>query len=619
MTQASSSRWRIARRLLVAIAVMLVVMLATQALWLAPLVGHQLTARAGRDVHIDSMWIGLSSSLAPSVHLRGVRIANAPWADSDRPFAALGSATAVFSWKSIEQRRPVIALWALADGEIDLERTADGLRNWRLANPDYRGPGRWKVLAVQGERATVRYANGGLELDLRAVSSAAPAVADASSAPPRPIHLELEGRWRKLPFTISADTGPVVTFFETGETFPMRGHLQTGGARLELDGTAGDILRRPIVEASVSMAAPSLAPFAAFVASRTREAKAIRIEGVLDTGDDRYAISGAKARIGASDVAGDLSWIRGDERHVVRATLTSDSADVDDLRWLAGIRSVRSTAATAASAVSAAIAASAPASSSSGAAGQRRAARDLDAELSLVVRRLHAAELPALQSGHVEAKLLDGELTVSSFDLGLAQGHVNGRGSLALHAAPMRAEAELNVRAVRVEPFARDAEGKSRITGALQGHALLKAQGASTDDLRDSISGRVTASLTGGTISSLLDAEVGLQGGKIVRSLIGGAEPIAIRCATATLDLDRGAGRLRSLVFDTERTRTTGSGTIDLAAETVDIVLTPDAKQAGLFNLERSIRLHGPLRHPARELIARAPIASAADRGCDRP
>ena len=77
----------------------------------------------------------------------------------------------------------------------------------------------------------------------------------------------------------------------------------------------------------------------------------------------------------------------------------------------------------------------------------------------------------------------------------------------------------------------------------------------------------MSAFVSGGTISSLLDAKMGLQGGRVVRSMLVGAEPIAIRCAAAVLDVERGTARIRSLVVDSERTRTLGSGTIDLGKE----------------------------------------------------
>jgi uncharacterized protein involved in outer membrane biogenesis len=581
---------------LLASAALLLAGVATQALWLGPFASRELSIRSGRAVHVDTMWLGLSSSLAPVLHFRGIRIDNAPWAASDRPLVALERATALFSWRSIEQRRPVVALWILADGEVDLERTADGLRNWRLTNPQYRGPGRWKVLAVQAERATVRFVDGGLDLDVRATASAASAAAAESDGVPRPTRIDVQGHWRRLPFSASADTGPVLTFFETGQSFPVRGHAEAGGARLDLDGTAGDIVRAPTLDAHVSLTATSLAPFAAFVSQHDRAAKAIRIEGELKFGADSYAVSGMKARIGATDLAGDLGWTRGDERSVVSAKLDSDSTDLADLRWLAGLARVG------------AAAGSAP-------VGQRTA-RDVDAELSFVARQLHAVELKALQSGALDASIADGRVTVSRFDIGIAQGHVAGRAAVDLRDPPMRMQVEATARGVRVESLLQDAAVQGRVTGALQGHALLTTHGDTAEAMRDGVSGRITVSLAGGTISSLLDAEIGLQGGKIVRSLVGGAEPIAIRCAVAVVDVEHGSGRLRQLVLDTDRTRTTGSGTIELAGETVDVVLTPEAKQGGLFNLERSIRLHGPLRHPARELVARVDAAGATQGEC---
>jgi len=150
----------------------------------------------------------------------------------------------------------------------------------------------------------------------------------------------------------------------------------------------------------------------------------------------------------------------------------------------------------------------------------------------------------------------------------------------------------------------------------LHGRAALRASGETVDALLASASGTVSATLSQGTISSLLDAEMGLQGGRILKGLLRGAEAIALRCAAAVVDVRSGRGTVRSLVVDSERTRTTGTGTIDLAQRTLDVVLTPEAKQPGLFVLDRSIRLHGPIAAPAHELVARAVRAAPAAQGC---
>jgi uncharacterized protein involved in outer membrane biogenesis len=551
------------------------------------------------------MWVGLSSSLQPVVQWRGVRIDNAPWTDSRRPFAALASATAVLSWRSIDQRRPVIELMVLRDGEVDLERRADGLRNWRLAHPEYRGPGRQGAGVQAAERASLRFRHEGADLDLRATATPIDGAGDGPGSP-LPTRIEIEGEWRRLPFKISAATGPALTFLETGQMFPLRGFVAAGGARLDVDGQIGDIVREPLADARVTFAAPSLAPLAAFIESPRRDPRAIRIAGAVKAGSGSYDLALAEARIGATDLAGEIGWKRGEQRSAVRARLKSDSADLADLRWLTALRRVAAHA----------VAPAAIASAASAPGAGPELARRIDADLSLAARRLRASELPWLQSAQLDASLVDGQLSVPRFDVGVAQGHAVGSASVDLRDRPLRVDLDLSLRGARLEQLLHEPPGKERIGGALQGRAQLKASGESVEALRASASGSLSLSLVDGTISSLLDAEIGLQGGRIVRSFLSGAEPIAIHCALAAIDLSRGAGRIRTLVVDTERTRSVGSGTIDLARETLDVVLTPAAKRPGLFVLARSIRLHGPLRQPARELVARAEPSAEPARGC---
>jgi len=294
MTPPRRSRLRILRRGLAGFAALVVVTLLLQPWWLAPLVSHHLSASARRPVHFDSMWVALNGALQPVLHMRGVRIDNAPWADSRRPLAALGAAAAVFSWQSLRERRPVIALMVLRDGEVDLERRADGLRNWRLGEPDYRGPGRFKVLAIQGDHAAVRFAHELLELDLEATASAnpehdadggaastgsreggaaasmpssdpgaaasTPSIDAGAAAEPMPTRLDVRGTWRGVPFAVAATTGEVLTFVETGRMFRDRGRIDSGAARIDFDGHLGDIVRDPRFDSRVAAAAPSLAP-----------------------------------------------------------------------------------------------------------------------------------------------------------------------------------------------------------------------------------------------------------------------------------------------------------------------------------------------------------------------
>ena len=643
----AKSPGRIAARGLAVVAALVVLALALQPWWLAPLMSHRLSASAQRPVHFDSMWVTLTGALQPVVHFRGVRIENAPWADASRPFAALDSATAVFSWLSVREHRPVIELLILRGGQIDFERRADGLRNWRLRRPDDRGPGRVKVLSIRGENATVRFLHERLELDLEAKATpnleAAGDSAGPSSTPggeALPTRLAIRGTWRSVPFAIDAATSEVLTFTETGRVFGARGQVTSGGARLDFDGHLGDLVRDPIFDARVALTAPSLAPFAPALGDRRPVAKGIVVAGELKGAPGHYVLSVAKGRVGATDLAGELSWTRGEARDRVSATLTSESASLADLRGLVGRRPAQAVervsagaSASARPAASAPVLRSVPASEpirsmpastpASGAVGPSDSPprRPIDSELSFAARRLHAEGMPWLKSGRVDAALSDGRLTVSRFDIGVGEGHAIGKGTVDARSHPLRGDVEADVSGIRIETLLPAKASSARLSGTLHGHAALKASGDSAAALLASASGSVSAFISGGTISSALDAKMGLQVGRVVRGMLLGAEPIAVRCAVVVLDVERGIAKIRSLVVDSERTRTLGSGTIDLGKEALDVVLTPEAKQPVLLSLDRSIHLSGPLREPRHELVARVAPASAPVRSCrsERP
>jgi hypothetical protein len=210
---------------------------------------------------------------------------------------------------------------------------------------------------------------------------------------------------------------------------------------------------------------------------------------------------------------------------------------------------------------------------------------------------------------------------VPHFEVGLGHGHVVGKGSIALSERPMRGQGEVNVHGIRIESLLGGRAARNQLSGILNGRAALQASGESLDALAANAAGTISASLSDGTISSLLDAKMGLEGGRIVRGLLIGAEPIVLRCAAAVIDVRKGEGRIRTLVVDSDRTRTTASGTIDLARRTLDVVLTPQAKQPGLFVLDRSIHLHGPIGEPKHELVARVDGTPKTASGCqaERP
>jgi hypothetical protein len=603
----AARRWpRRAGRVLVVAAALLLVVVASHPWWLGPAASRYFTSTAGRSVHFDSVRLGLASTGAPLVRLRGVRIANAPWADTTRPFAVFEEVEFEFTGRR-DEGRWVVARIGLKNGEVHLERRPDGRRNWRLRDPENRGPGRFWFLVLEAERTALTFTHPGVDLVLRARSRPNDAPAEVGGqGPALPNRVDFEGTFRRVDFRGSTATDKGISLLKSGRWFPFRGHAEVEGVRIELDGRAADLVREPRLDARMSMHGKSLATLGPWIGDRHSGPRAFRAGGRLTFAPGRLALAGGTAKVGATDLAGDVEWSRTEQRHAVRADLRSESADLADLAWLAGRAPAASRAASAAR--PALVAASAiPAPPASAPPGAGRAAA-WDASLSYAARRLHVAEVKVVQSLALKATLARSRLDVSSFDLGVAGGHVTGQAGVDLAAAIPAGEARLAWRGVRLESLLPAQDEARRVAGVLQGRATLAATGNSADGLLASASGNATLRLRDGAIASMLDAKMGLQAGKVVRTMLTGNEPLPLPCAAAVLDLAAGKARIRSLVLDSANTRTLGSGSIDLRQRTLDLVLTPDAKRPGLLDLGRSIRLSGRIDKPERALVDRVEL-----------
>jgi hypothetical protein len=605
-------RRRLALRGLAILALSLVVGLLSHPWWLAPLLASQLRASAGRDVRFESVRIGLTTSLAPKVSLFGVRIANAPWADATRPFAALDEATFEFAWRRVEGRW-LVTRTILRGGEVNLARQADGLRNWRLRDPQDRGPGHYWFVAFEPHDATLRLDHAGIDLRLRTHAAEAPADArqpvggGTAAALPIVNRIDFDGVFRGVAFRGLADAGPRLTFIFSNEWFGLRGHAETDGARLDLDGRATDLFRGLQADARMTLAGRSLAALRPVLGDRYPDTRDFAVAGVFRAEPERFVLEQARGLVGSTDLAGDLAVSRAAERRRIHAALRSDATELDDLLWLAGRGAPRKAKA----AVEAAAAEPAGSRERSPFAG----ARELDADLAFEARRFHVAAFRHLQSLKFKATLADSALAVSDLDVGWAGGHSTGTLGLDLRRDPAAAQARLETRGIRAETLLGAQDAKRRITGLLNGRLSLDAVGDTVEALRDSARGSVAIGLRDGTLPSLLDAQIGLEAGKLVRTLLSGNEAMALPCAAATIELAGRRAQIRSLVIDTANTRTTGAGSLDLQSKAIDLVLTPEPKRPGL-DLSRSIRLSGRLPKPDRALVDRVEPRSGA--GCER-
>ena len=577
--------------------------------WLRPALERYASAEAGREIRAEHLSVAPGFSLEPTVTLRGLYIQNAPWADTKQPMAIAGEASFTFSLRSVWEDRPVISKIVLKDAQVDMQRTADGLRNWRLINPDYRGPPKITLLSLEAYRTTLRFADRSRDFDIHFASSALEPAAD-SALPEKPLtqKLDIKGVYRGAGFNAQALTGAVLTFLGTRQYFPVRGHVIAGKTRLDLDGMAADMFRRPLLDAKVRVAGPALSQLHPFILLRLATSRPYSVEAQVLKTEDKYTFTRLRGKIGETDLAGGTAYDLRNQRDHWRADLKSESANLFDLRSLAGVDY--------------------PAEPLAGAAAKQTDAeanpadrlfprrafkpehlRAFDAHISLDAKKLNAPGMPALDSMRFTAVLQDGILQLEPLDFGIAGGHARGRATLDARKLLPSSRAMLELHGLSLERLFPRLPAAARSVGALKGRLQFEGSGESLAAVLGGASGKLEIEAEGGSISNLLDAKLSLNLGKIAGLMLRGDSDIPIRCGAAAFDFHDGHGKARVLLVETEQTRIEGSGGVSLRDETLDLLLMPRPKNPGLLTLGSAIHVRGSFKHPQFTLDKGAPRA----------
>ena len=586
-----------------------------------PLVNH-LAERSGRDVRIEDLDVSFSWRLEPTVRLRGLYVPNAPWG-SKQPMAVAREVAFTFAIESLWEQRPIITQLVLVDADISMEREANGARNWRLLNPDYRGPGKVRVQTLKARNTKIRFINREIDLDLTAQATPADAAVTVYPAESLSNNLTVRGKYQGAEFEGAGLVSDVLSCRDSGVWFGWRGYLASGKTRVKVDGRFADLFDSGPLDAQMHLAGPTLSRLHPFVKFRPPVTRPFEFNGHLVQADKKYSFSQLKGKIGTTDIAGEATYDRKPERPVATASLHSASADLQDLVFLAGMDYRRVAAADAARRTTNAATedteppgtnapAEAPANASKQ-AGSARAfhaekMRKVDAHVELDVKKLRAPAMPLIESLRFAADLTDGALDVPKMELGVAGGHVAGSLGFDARVSPPAARVRLDASNIRLERILPGQFSTKIAAGDFRSHLKMTAHGNSVAALLASADGTFVALMDGGRISNLLDAKLGLNAGKVVKLKIRGDDDIALHCGAAAFAFHKGLGKSQLVLLETEQTHTDGAGTINLRDQTLDLLLTPHPKSPGWFTLNSSIRVQGPISKAHYKLDTRVPL-----------
>ena len=576
--------------------------------WFRPAIQHYVMSHSGRRFDFDDLKVHFDHSLDPTIEFRGLAIQNAPWAASHEPFLRAGHVAATVSWRSLGSDMTIVTLIVLEDAQVDMERHADGLRNWRLGHPDDRGPPKVRVLALDARRSTLHTIHDGIGLVGDAAIAPLPqpqAVPDHADLPLTK-HLVFKGTYKGHAFDVASDVSDVLAFGATARRFSLNGTGHAGGVRLDAAGTSTSVTSLADFDVDATLASVDGGVLWPLPEALGR-ARPLAARGHVSKIDMAWTATGLHATLGKrTALAGDVHFtgsLKDDtQRRILNATLRDVVLDTDDLRALAGKSNDGKTTTPAAPMISATPLPTAR-------------LRTFDADVDLKDARIVGPDSALAQSLRLHATLAQGRLRVDAFDLGAADGHVTGTLQFDGMAAPNTLALDLTAHAIDLAALSpKLAKGGSLIARA-DAHAQLRSHGDSPRALAAALAGTVTASLApGASVSKRLDAKLSLDGGEWLRSLFDKSDRVPVQCAEVTLAVDHGIGTTRRFAFETEHTALAGGGSANLADEAIDVTVTPVRKTTALLALDRAIHAQGPWRDIRIKL--ESPPAGAAPQRC---
>jgi uncharacterized protein involved in outer membrane biogenesis len=558
-------------------------------------INRHVSAQLGRRFEI-TRHLAVHPGWTTTVRADGVEIANPEWAHDPYLLKAQSAEFDIRLWPLLRGKLELPRV-VLNEPQIGLQLEPDGRRTWALSRDtsDPRAIPQVGALLVDQGRLTYRASGQGADLTVNFALI-------RESAAALPLSYQASGRWKNQPFTASGHAGGVLQLSRNTEApLALEISATAGKTHLKAKGAVADLAEMGGIDATFDLEGQNLDDLYRLLGVALPSTPAYKLRGKLDKQDKVWAVSQIQGLLGKSDLHGALSFDPSASVPVLSGKVASRMLDFADLGPVIGWAPAGQSAA-----------------ARTGAAAQTKAlpvraagkvlpvvpldvaklkAMDADVTYSAADIR-HVKALP-LDKGSVHIQLKAGVLQLEPISLGVAGGSVAGRIAIDANQTPAAFSTRLDVRGLQLNQLFPTVETTKTGFGKISGDFDLDGRGNSLAQMLGSSSGNMAVLMGKGQISNILLEYLGLDGGEIIKFLVRGDRTVQLRCAAAAFDVKQGLMTSRAIVLDTSDTVITGAGQVNLARETLDILLKPEPKDQSILSLRSPLRIGGSFAAPS--------------------
>ena len=616
------------------VAVLVVLFIVFDWNWFRKPLEHYISGKTQREFTISNLDVDIG--FTPVIKMKDVFFANAKWSSVDKPMAKIASLEFTLSLRDLWDGKVLVPRAALSQADLLFEKSKDGEKNWVIQAPgDAAKSSTFRISSLSVDEGQLHYIDHGkpLSVDIHASTFVPTATAKVTEAKAKAnnqsytTRYTFTGKYHDAGFSGEAMTGDVLSFQESNIPFPIKGRLNAGTTRLNVEGTIADVVHITAIDVRLQIAGSTLASLYPFLLLPLPASPPYEFSGHLVQKGDRYGIDDLSGKIGSTDISGSAAYVRKVPRPVLTAKLHSKLLNMADLGPIIGLETKDTRRTPGDTAASAKPKQADTNTRAQAQAKERQTGGDrilptgtsaakgdgilprgkfdgnrlkaIDAEVDYSAASLRAPAALPVENMKFSFRLHEAVAKLTPLEFGFAGGRIVSE--ITIDARKEKAlQSILNVdfRNIKVAKLFPTMPKVAKGVGEIGAQIRLSGTGSSIADAASNANGNLTAAIAHGRISNMLDAIAGLNGGKVLTLFIAGDKDIAVNCGGIAFNVKDGIGSSQLMVIDTEQTRIDGSGTFSLKDEQFDINVAPKPKRPGILSLRTPVHLYGSFRHP---------------------
>lgn len=418
------------------------------------------------------------------------------------------------------------------------------------------------------------------------------------------------GTLNAKPFLMNVTGGPLLNV-RPDKPYPFDAEVSAGDTRVTAKGNVPHPFKLGQIYAAVTMSGHDLADLYYLTGLALPNTPPYALSGQLRRDEMVYYFDHFQGRVGSSDLEGHMKADTSDHgRPDLTADLQSRMLDFKDLGAIFGATGRNKPAgvrlATAPPATAHRLLPDAPLDASR--------VRGMDADVHYKALTVKAAPNLPLRQVALGVKLDHGLLTLNPIDFAFPQGHMTGNAEINARGPVQKDAMDLRLTGIQMQEFLPKAKtpGPPPLEGTLDARAKVSGTGDSVHKAAASANGEVSVVIPRGVMRQAFAELMGIDATKGLFMLLSkNNHQTGIRCAVADFAVQNGNLQARDLVIDTDVVQVTGSGSINMNDETLNLQFQGKPKQFRLIRINAPITVGGHLTNPAFGIKAGGALAQA--------